>query len=95
MKRTSYLIGDSTTEGADTVISESLDHTKSEYYTFAELNQRRLREAREFAKAHNYTNIRIVTTWWDGICIPMGVIDWRKGKTMVKPFDFDKVNEIN
>lgn len=92
-KITSFLIGDSKTDGLDQVVSEDLGYAAR--YTFAELNQRKLREAKEFVDAHGYTNIRIVTTWWHGTCNTMGIISYKKGKTTVKPFDFDKVNEIN
>lgn len=94
-KRTSFLIGDSESYGMDTVISEDLGYAPHSPYSFAELNQRKLKEAKEFAYAHGYTNIRIVTTLWHGICNRQGIIDYKKGKTTVMPFDFDKVNEIN
>lgn len=95
VKRTSFLIGDSESYGMDTVISEDLGYAPHSPYSFAKLNQRKLKEAKEFAERWGHANIRIVTTWWHGICNIQGIIGYKKGKTTTQPFDFDKVNEIN
>ena len=94
-KRLSIIIGDSESYGMDTVISEDLGYAPHSPYSFAELNQRKLKEAKEFAERWGHTNLRIETTWYHGICNTQGIINYKKGKTTVMPFDFDKVNEIN
>lgn len=92
-KRTSYLIGDSVRDGKDQVFSESIGYAPASPYSFEELNDRKIKEAKKFAHKNGYTNIRIITTWWDGIGLRgYGIFSFKKTKETIKPFDFDNVN---
>lgn len=93
IKRTSFLIGDSAADGKDQIISESLGHAPASPYSFEELNVYKLRKAKDFADKNQMTNIRIVTTWWDGIGQRnVGIFSFKKRKETTKPFDFASVN---
>lgn len=92
IKRTSFLIGDSETDGKDQVISESMGYAPNSPYTFAELNQRKLSDAKCIAERGLYKNIRIVTALWDGICNEMGIVAFKKRKETTRPFDFNNID---
>ena len=59
-KHTAFLIGDSKIDGKDQIFSESMGFAPASPYSFAELNARKLREARAFVEQNRDTNIRIV-----------------------------------
>lgn len=92
-RRSSFLIGDSESEGKDQIASASMGY--ADKYTFAELNARKLEKAKAFIESHRFANIRIVTVYYDGICNRIGIIDYIETKRTTKPFDFDKANEID
>lgn len=83
----SYLIGDSNVYGKDQVISGIIKYNDNGLYD--ERNKIKINAAREMARVDGFNNIRIVTTYYDAICIYCGVIDYKKTKTSIKPFKFD------
>lgn len=84
--RASFLIGDSEKYGKDQIISDTIKYNKNGLYDSQ--NERTIAAAREMACRDGFTNIRIVTVYYDAVCIYCGVIDYKKTRETIKPFKF-------
>lgn len=86
-RRVSYLIADSEQYGKDQIISGTIKYNSKGLYD--RHNERIINEARNVAQKDGFTNVRIVTTYYDAICIHCGVVSYKKSKETIKPFKFD------
>jgi len=85
-RRASYIIGDSEMFGNDQQLSGTIKHNQNGEYDSQ--NERTIAAAREMACRDGFTNIRIVTAYYDAVCIYCGVIDYKKTRETIKPFKF-------
>lgn len=81
-KKTGYLIGDSHIYGKGQVLSLGLRFSKG----FEDSNISRIATALKTAKNDGYTNIRMVTCHYVGLCIKTGIIEWIKIRETIKPY---------
>lgn len=83
-QKVSYLICDSKEHGKDQILSLSLRYKKKGLFD-AE-NAHRLELAKQAAILMKATNIRLVTVWYDAVCIPSGIINYKECRRTIKSF---------
>lgn len=84
-RKASYLIGDSTAEGKDQILCDTLKYNNLGLYDAQ--NESRIESARRRASEGDFCNIRIVTVFYDAVCIKLGVIGYKERKRTCKPFN--------
>lgn len=85
-KKESFLIGDSKQFGQNQVLSDTIKYNKLGLYD--EQNQKRINKAKQIASRDGFTNIRVVTCFYDAVCTSFGVIDYKKTKEIEKAYKF-------